>query len=163
MNILGGESSQVTPQSHEYSGGNIVTGVQYCRPGQLETKTGNIPVDGGVKEVCKNHDFDTGVIYLPPAAVYYAVAERLANNKNLKTIVIVTEKISFKDSRMIRALCQSNKVDVVGANSLGVANAWDRVRVGGALGGSNPAESLKKGSTAIHSNSGNFCTLYPNI
>lgn len=158
MNILGGESSKVTPQSHEYSGGNIIAGVQYGRPGLLETKTGNIPVFGGVKEVCKNHGFDTGVIYLPPTAVYYAVAELLANNKDLKTIVIITEKISVKDSRMIRALCQSNKVDVVGANSLGVANAWDRVRVGGALGGSNPSESLKKGSIAIHSNSGNFCT-----
>tara|TARA_B100000315_G_scaffold151864_1_gene140697 strand:- start:19677 stop:22415 length:2739 start_codon:yes stop_codon:yes gene_type:complete len=158
MNILGGESSKVSPISHEYSGGNIVAGVQYGRPGQLETKLGNIPVFGGVKEVCKNYHFDTGVIYLPPTAVYFAVAELLANNKSLKTIVIITEKISVKDSRMIRALCQHEKVDVVGANSLGIANAWDRVRVGGALGGSHPAESLKKGSIAIHSNSGNFCT-----
>ncbi len=158
MNILGGESSKVTPISHEYSDGNIVAGVQYGRPGKLETKIGHIPVFGGVKEVCKNYDFDTGVIYLPPAAVYFAVAELLDNNKSLKTIVIVTEKISVKDSRMIRAICQHEKVDVVGANSLGIANAWDRVRVGGALGGSHPAESLKKGSIAIHSNSGNFCT-----
>lgn len=158
MNILGGESSKVTPISHEYSTGNVVAGVQYGRPGQLETKIGNIPVYGGVKEVCKNHDFDVGVTYLPPAAVYYAVAELLDNNTRLKTIVIVTEKISVKDSRMIRAICQYKKVDVVGANSLGVANAWDRVRVGGALGGSHPAESLKKGSISIHSNSGNFCT-----
>ncbi len=158
MNILGGESSKVTPVSHEYSGGNIVAGVQYGRPGQLETKIGGIPVFGGVKEVCKNFDFDTGVIYLPPSAVYFAVAELLDSNKSLKTIVIITEKISVKDSRMIRALCQHEKVDVVGANSLGIANAWDKVRVGGALGGSHPAESLKKGSVAIHSNSGNFCT-----
>ncbi|MDP6625115.1 MAG: CoA-binding protein, partial [Nitrospinota bacterium] len=158
MNILGGESSKVTPISHEYSGGNVVAGVQYGRPGQLETKNGNIPVYGGVKEVCKNHEFDTGVVYLPPTAVYYAVAELLDNNRNLKTIVIITEKISVKDSRMLRAICQYEKVDVIGANSLGIANAWDRVRVGGALGGSHPAESLKKGSIAIHSNSGNFCT-----
>ncbi len=158
MNILGGESSKVSPVSHEYSGGNIVAGVQYGRPGQLETKLGTIPVFGGVKEVCKNYNFDTGVIYLPPTAVYFAVAELLDNNKSLKTIVIITEKISVKDSRMVRALCQHEKVDVVGANSLGIANAWDRVRVGGALGGSHPAESLKKGSIAIHSNSGNFCT-----
>ena len=158
MNILGGESSKVSPISHEYSGGNIVAGVQYGRPGQLETKLGTIPVFGGVKEVCKNYNFDTGVIYLPPTAVYFAVAELLDNNKSLKTIVIITEKISVKDSRMVRALCQHEKVDVVGANSLGIANAWDRVRVGGALGGSHPAESLKKGSIAIHSNSGNFCT-----
>ena len=158
MLFRSGESSKVSPISHEYSGGNIVAGVQYGRPGQLETKLGTIPVFGGVKEVCKNYNFDTGVIYLPPTAVYFAVAELLDNNKSLKTIVIITEKISVKDSRMVRALCQHEKVDVVGANSLGIANAWDRVRVGGALGGSHPAESLKKGSIAIHSNSGNFCT-----
>ncbi len=49
-------------------------------------------------------------------------------------------------------------MDVVGANCLGVANVWDHVRVGGALGGDNPEETLKKGSVAIHSNSGNFTT-----
>lgn len=158
MNILGGESSKVTPISHEYSGGNVVAGVQYGRPGKLETKLGNIPVYGGVKDVFKNHAFDTGVIYLPPAAVYHAVAELLDYNKKLKTIVIVTEKMSVKHSRMVRALCQHESVDVIGANSLGIANAWDKVRIGGALGGSHPAESLKKGSIAIYSNSGNFCT-----
>jgi len=158
MNILGGESSKVTPISHEYSRGNVVAGVQYGRPGSLGTKLGAIPVYGGVKDVCKNHAFDTGVIYLPPAAVYHAVAELLDYNKKLKTIVIVTEKMSVKHSRMVRALCQHESVDVIGANSLGIANAWDQVRVGGALGGSHPGESLKKGSIAIHSNSGNFCT-----
>jgi len=39
-------------------------------------------------------------------------------------------------------------VDVIGANSLGVANAWDRVRIGGGLGGDKPEETLRKGSIA---------------
>ena len=159
INILGTESRKVTPVSHEFSGGNIVAGVQYGRSGQLETKIGDIPYYQSVREVMDHgHQFDIGVIYLPPSAVSQAVAELVTFNQDLKRIVIVTEKISVKDSRNIRFICQEAGVDVVGANCLGVANVWDNVRVGGALGGDNPEETLRKGSVAIHSNSGNFTT-----
>jgi citrate synthase len=66
--------------------------------------------------------------------------------------------VPAKDSASVRALCQEAGVDVIGANSLGIANAWDHVRVGGSLGGDKPGETLRKGSIAIHSNSGNFTT-----
>jgi succinyl-CoA synthetase alpha subunit/citrate synthase len=160
MNILGNESRKVTPVSHAFSGGNIVAGVQYGRPGKLKTPAGDIPVYSRLAEVVKNHEFDTGVVYLPPSAVFYAVTElchyKSAGECDLKKIVIVTEKISVKDQRMIRAVCQANEVDVFGANSLGLADSWNHVRIGGALGGDNPEETLLKGSVAIHSNSGNF-------
>lgn len=160
MNILGGESSQVTPVSHAYSGNNVVAGVQYGRGGsEMETPTGNIPVFGSVKEIGDaGIKFDVGVIYLPPAAVSHAVSELCARNDDLKQIVIVTEKISVRDARYIRWGGQRKGVDIIGANSLGVANSWDKVRIGGALGGDKPGESLVKGSVAIHSNSGNFST-----
>jgi succinyl-CoA synthetase alpha subunit/citrate synthase len=156
MNILGNESRKVTPVSHAYSGGNVVAGVQYGRHGILETPIGDIPVYPRLAEVMKNHKFDTGVIYLPPSAVFHAVTELLHYNKALKRIVIVTEKMSVKDQLIIREICQSNNVDVFGANSLGVGDSWNKIRIGGALGGDNPELSLLKGSIAIHSNSGNF-------
>ena len=62
------------------------------------------------------------------------------------------------DSREIRALGQANGIDIFGGNSLGVADFMNQVRIGGALGGDNPAEALRKGSIAIFSNSGNFTT-----
>ena len=160
MNILGNESSVVTPVSHSYSGGNIVAGVQFGRSGgALETPIGDIPVYGSIKEVLDSGvEFDTGVIYLPPAAVNHAVSEMCARNDALEKIVILTEKVSVRDAMLIRFGCQRRKVDVFGGNCLGIANPWDHVRVGGALGGDNPAESLKKGSVAIYSNSGNFST-----
>ncbi len=159
INIMGSESRKVTPVSHEYSGGNIVAGVQYGRRGSLETKIGDIPVFPSIRDVMREGiKFDIGVIYLPPAAVSQAVAELVNYNSELKRIVIVTEKLSVKDSMTIRFLCQEAGVDVVGANCLGVANIWDNVRVGGALGGDKPEETLKKGTIAIHSNSGNFTT-----
>lgn len=159
MNILGSESRKVTPVSHEYSGGNIVAGVQYGRRGVLETKLGSIPVHRSIREVLdKGISFDMGVVYIPPLGVCKAVSELVTHNEALKRIVIVTEKVPARDSRNIRALCQEAGVDVIGANCLGMANAWDRVRIGGSLGGDRPEETLVKGSIAIHSNSGNFTT-----
>jgi len=160
MNILGTESVQVTPMSHVFSGGNVVAGVQYGSTGEeLETASGPIRVYGSVTEVLKaGHGFDTGVIYLPPAAVSHAVSELCVHNEELKRIYIVTEKVAVRDSRLIRYVAQNRKVDVLGANSLGIGNSWDQVRIGGGLGGDNPADCLKRGSIAIYSNSGNFCT-----
>lgn len=159
INILGSESRKVTPVSHEYSGGNIVAGVQYGRRGVMETKIGDIPIFRSIRDV-KDHEinFDVGVVYLPPAAVSQAVAELVNYNHDLKRIIVVTEKVAARDSRNIRMICQEAGVDLIGANCLGVANVWDHVRIGGALGGDTPEESLRKGSIAIHSNSGNFTT-----
>ncbi len=159
INILGSESRKVTPVSHEYSNGNVVAGVQYGRGGKIETKIGDIPVFKSIREVMRaGITFDVGVIYLPPAAVSQAVSELILYNNDLKRIIIVTEKVPAKDSMMIRFMCQEAGVDVVGANCLGVANVWDNVRIGGALGGDHPGETLQKGTIAVHSNSGNFTT-----
>jgi succinyl-CoA synthetase alpha subunit/citrate synthase len=163
MNILGGESKGVTPTSHEFSGGNIVAGVQYGKSGEkMETKIGDIPVYGSIKEIVDaGIEFDTGVIYLPPSAVAAAADELVTHNPKLKKIVVLTEKISVKDSQFIRALCQKAQIDVFGGNCLGIGNSWEQVRVGGALGGKVPGESLMKGSVAVYSNSGNFSTTIP--
>ncbi len=160
LNILGGESSEVTPVGHAYSGGNVVFGTSPGRSGQvLETPAGNVPVYNNVLEGLKDgHRFNCGVIYLPPLAARDGVAELIRVNADLKKIFIVTEKLSVHDSREIRAMGQSNGIDIFGGNSLGVADAWHKVRIGGALGGDNPADALRRGSIAILSNSGGFTT-----
>jgi len=49
LNILGGESSSVTPVGHAYSGGNVVFGTSPGRRGQfMQTAKGNIPVYNSV-------------------------------------------------------------------------------------------------------------------
>src|SRR5215510_14853641 len=158
LNILGGESSDVTPVSHAWSGGNIVFGTAPGKGGQvLETAAGAIPVYNNVREGLQaGHRFNCGVVYLPPSAARDGVAELIRVNPELKKIFIVTEKLSVHDSREIRALGQQGGVDIFGANSLGVADAWNRVRIGGGLGGDDPGGSLRRGSIAIFSNSGGF-------
>jgi len=160
LNILGGESSDVTPVGHVYSGGNVVFGTAPGKRGQvLETALGNVPVYNNVLEgINDGHRFNCGVIYLPPAAARDGVAELIRVNPELKKIFIVTEKLAVHDSREIRAMGQSNGIDIFGGNSLGVADAWNQVRIGGALGGDHPEEALRRGSIAIFSNSGNFTT-----
>ena len=160
LNILGGESSDVTPVGHAYSGGNVVFGTSPGRRGQvLETPLGDVPVYNNVREgLDDGHSFNCGVVYLPPSAARDGVAELIRVNPDLRKIFIVTEKMSVHDAREIRAMGQQNGIDIFGGNSLGVADAWNHVRIGGALGGDNPEEALKKGSIAILSNSGNFTT-----
>ncbi|MEE8575533.1 MAG: CoA-binding protein, partial [Thermodesulfobacteriota bacterium] len=160
LNIVGGESRTVTPTSHVFSGGNIVFGTSPGRSGQvLPTSVGDIPVYNSVREgIAAGHEFNTGVVYLPPAGVKDGVSELVKANPKLEKVIILTEKVSQQDSAIIRAVCQANGVDVFGANCLGIADAWNGVRLGGALGGSKPEESLVKGSVALFSNSGNFTT-----
>ena len=98
------------------------------------------------------------MVYLPPSGVRDGVAELVRVNPDLRKIVMITEKVAVHDAREIRAMGQQSGIDIFGANCLGVADSWNRVRLGGALGGDDPAESLIKGSIAIHSNSGNFTT-----
>src|SRR5271165_4389786 len=160
LNILGGESRQVTPVGHAFSGGNVVFGTSPGRRGQvLPTPIGDIPVFNNVREgLDAGLGFDTGVVYLPPTGVRDGVAELVRVNHELKKIVIITEKVAIHDAREIRALGQSYGIDIFGANCLGMADSWNRVRIGGALGGDHPEEVLIKGSVAIFSNSGGFST-----
>ena len=160
LNILGNESRAVTPVSHAYSGGNVVFGTSPGHGGELlETAVGPIPVYNNVREGLEDgHSFNTGVVYLPPAAVRDGVSELLRVNSLIRKIVILTEKVAVHDAREIRAMAQQRGVDVYGANCLGIAEAWNHIRIGGALGGHNPEESLRRGSVAIYSNSGNFTT-----
>ncbi len=164
LNILGNESRTVTPVSHAYSGGNVAFGTSPGRQGQvLETPAGDIPVFNNVREGLKaGLEFNVGVVYLPPAGVRDGVAELIRVNPGLEKIIIITEKVSAHDAREIRVLGQQGKIDIFGANCLGIADSWLQVRYGGALGGDHPAETLNKGSVAIFSNSGNFTTTIAN-
>jgi succinyl-CoA synthetase alpha subunit len=128
-----------------------VCGTSPGRRGQvLGTRVGEIPVYNNVREALFDGlAFNTGEVYLPPSGVRDGVAELIRVNPDLRKIVMVTEKISVHDAREIRALGQANGVDIIGGNCLGVADSWNRVRIGGALGGDHPDEVLFKGSIVI--------------
>src|SRR5580704_4496756 len=144
LNILGKESRSVTPISHAYSGGNVVFGTSPGKRGEtLGTPIGGIPVYNSVREgLAEGLKFNVGVVYLPPAAVRDGVFEFIRVNPDLEKVIILTEKVPVRDAREIRAFALARGVQVFGANSLGVADSWSHVRLGGALGGDAPEETL---------------------
>jgi succinyl-CoA synthetase alpha subunit len=160
LNILGNESQTVTPTSHVYSGGNVVCGTMPGRSGSvLKTELGDVPVYNSVAEaLAAGHRFNVAVVYVPPSGVKDAVIEAVRVNPDITKVVILTEKVPLSGARVIRQYCQHQGVDVFGGNCLGIADAYQHVRIGGALGGSSPEESLVPGSVALYSNSGNFTT-----
>ena len=64
LNILGGESSDVTPVSHAYSGGNVVFGTAPGKGGQvLSTPAGDIPVYDNVREGLQAGHVSTAALF----------------------------------------------------------------------------------------------------
>src|SRR5205814_8419233 len=125
------------------AGGTVGVGTSPGGRGQsLETAIGNVPVYNNVLEgLADGNRINCGVVYLPPSAARDGVAELIRVNPELEKVFIITEKIAVHDAREIRAMGQQAGVDIFGANGLGVADAWNQVRLGGARGGDNPGDT----------------------
>jgi succinyl-CoA synthetase alpha subunit/citrate synthase len=160
-NITGREGREVSVASQRYCG-NIVGGWALGKGGQQIEVPGREPIDvfSTVREMLEGLPQERLpnkiLVYSPPPGVYGEVKEIVEHAaRHVETIFIVTEHVSVEVAAKIGRLCGDAGIDVLGCNSLGVLNAHDGVRVG-AVGGDDPAESLRPGSVAILSNSGNM-------
>ena len=160
-NITGREASKVTTASQEYCG-NIVGGWALGKGGQsIQVSDGeSVPVFSTVEDLAKhlpkNKQPNKVIVYSPPPAVYGDVKEVVEHlGKTVETIFVITEHVSIEVTAKIAQICSQAKIDVLGCNTLGVINTLEGVRVG-AVGGTDPADSFKKGTAAIISNSGNM-------
>ncbi|WP_027717257.1 succinate--CoA ligase subunit alpha [Desulfovirgula thermocuniculi] len=145
--ITGREASMVTRHTLAY-GTRIVAGVT---PGKGGQEVHGVPVYDTLREACREHSPDTSVIYVPPAAVYDAVAEAVANG--IKLILIPTENVPQKDAVKLLALARRAGVRVIGPNSVGVINPAERVKLG-AIGGDNVERCFVPGPVGVISRSG---------
>ena len=160
-NITGREASKVTEISQRYCG-NIVGGWALGKGGRTLDIIGMdpIPVFSTVQELSENlprkRQPNKVIVYSPPAAVYAEVKEIVEHlRETVETLFIITEHVSIEVTAKIAQMCSQANIDVLGCNSLGIINSHDKVRVG-AIGGNDPSESFRPGSTAIISNSGNM-------
>jgi succinyl-CoA synthetase alpha subunit/citrate synthase len=160
-NITGREASKVTTISQQYCG-NVVAGWALGKAGKwIEVPGGaSIPVFGQfedmMSQVPESRRPTKVIVYSPPDAVYGDVKEALENNRgSVKTVFVITEHVSIEVTAKLRRLADTEGVDILGCNTLGVINVHDRVRVG-AVGGDSPTETFRKGSACIISNSGNM-------
>ena len=90
--------------------------------------------------------FNIGVVYLPPAGG----ARRRRRADPRQPGAARRSSSSPRRSRCTTRArsapsARANGIDIFGANCLGVADAWNQVRIGGALGGDNPDETLRQG------------------
>jgi len=160
-NITGREASKVTTVSQEYCG-NVVGGWALGKGGQsIQVSDGqSVPVFSTVEDLAKHlprkKQPNKVIVYSPPPAVYGDVKEVLEYlGKTVETIFVITEHVSVEVTAKIAQICSQANIDVLGCNTLGVINTLDGVRVG-AVGGTDPGDSFKKGTAAIISNSGNM-------
>lgn len=145
--ITGREASMVTKHTLAY-GTRIVAGVT---PGKGGQEVHGVPVYDTLKAACRKHEPDTSVIYVPPAFVYDAVAEAVANG--IKLILIPTENVPLKDAVKFLNLTRRAGVRVIGPNSVGMINPGERVKLG-AIGGDNVERCFVPGPVGVISRSG---------
>ena len=160
-NITGREASTVSVASQKYCG-NIVGGWALGKEGQFLEVTGGEPipvfptVEELIKKLPKKKQPNKIMVYSPPQAVYAEVKEVVEHCRDtVDTIFVVTEHVSIEVTAKICQMCNQANIDVVGCNSLGMINSYDKMRVG-AVGSDDPGESFKPCSVAILSNSGNM-------
>ena len=160
-NITGREASKVSVISQQYCG-NVVAGWALGKAGQTISVPGakDIPVFGQFEEMMshlpKTKRPNKIVVYSPPDAVYGDVKEAIEKGKGcVETIYVITEHVSISVTAKLRRLADTEEVDILGCNTLGVINVHDHVRVG-AVGGDSPTETFRKGSCCVISNSGNM-------
>ena len=145
--ITGREASAVTRYTLAY-GTSIVAGV---RPGKGGQNVEGVPVYDTLAAACCEHDINTTMTYVPPAAVYDAVAEAI--HCEIPLICIPTENVPQHDAIRFLALARCAGVRIVGPNSLGVISPAHRAKLG-AIGGDNPGRCFSPGPVGIISRSG---------
>ena len=168
-NITGREASKVSIVSQRYCR-NIVGGWALGKDSQTVDVPGGrpIPVFGQFEDLFAAlpdaKKPNKIIVYSPPDAVYGDVKEVLEHGRKfVETIFVITEHVSVEVTAKLKSLADSAGIDIVGCNTLGVINAYDRTRVG-AVGGDAPDETFSKGSVCILSNSGNMvnhCSVEP--
>jgi len=160
-NITGREAGKVTEVSQRYAG-NIVGGWALGKGGAAIAveQQSSLPVFSDYADLLEHllpeRHPNKIIIYSPPEAVYGEVKNVVkASSGNVETIYIITEHVSIEVSAKIHKLCQTENIDVLGCNTLGVINVTESVRIG-AVGGDSPDDTFHPGSATIISNSGNM-------
>lgn len=145
--ITGREAAMVTKHTLDY-GTRILAGVT---PGKGGQQVNGVPVYDTLKAACLEQNLDTSLIYVPPAFVYDAVLEAIANG--IRLILIATENIPEKDAVKFLNLAAREGVRIIGPNSVGMINPRDRVKLG-AIGGDNVERCFVPGKVGVISRSG---------
>lgn len=145
--ITGREATMVTKQMLDY-GTPVVAGVTPGRGGQ---NVDGVPVYDTIKAACKDHQLNTSIVYVPPAAVLDAVLEAVDNG--IELIIIITENIPQMDALKLLQPAQARGVQIIGPNSVGIISPAERCKLG-AIGGDKVERCFVPGTVGVISRSG---------
>ena len=155
--ITGREAVTFTKDMIDY-GSKVVAGVT---PGKGGQRVHGVPIFDTVYQAVKEHKAEASVISVPPAMVKAAALEALSNG--IKLLVIVAERVPWKDTIEILEVAREGDAVVIGPNTLGMINPHT-VKIGMAGG---PVEHVKKaympGPVAIASRRGGMTTEIANL
>ncbi|MEM3898245.1 MAG: succinate--CoA ligase subunit alpha [Candidatus Bathyarchaeia archaeon] len=124
-------------------GTKIVAGVT---PGKGGATVHGIPVYDTVEEALERHEANASIIFVPAPLASDAALEALENE--VKTVVIITERIPIKDTINIMAYARRAGATVIGPNTPGI------ITPGQCKLGIMPAHIFKPGKIGIISRSG---------
>jgi succinyl-CoA synthetase alpha subunit len=154
--ITGREAVNLTRECLDYGkGAKVVGGVT---PGRKGREVHGVPVFDTVEQAVANHGspIDGSVVTVPPAFTKDAVFEAL--ERDIKLIVIVTERIPRRDVAQMVELAGRKDARIIGPNCLGVI-VPDVIKMGG-IGGpaKDAAKAYTPGSIGVMSRSGGMTT-----
>jgi succinyl-CoA synthetase alpha subunit len=154
--ITGREAVNLTRECLDYGkGAKVVGGVT---PGRKGREVHGVPVFDTVEQAVANHGgpIDGSVVTVPPAFTKDAVFEAL--ERDIKLIVIVTERIPRRDVAQMVELADRKDARIIGPNCLGVI-VPDVIKMGG-IGGpaKDAAKAYTPGSIGVMSRSGGMTT-----
>jgi len=154
--ITGREAVNLTRECLDYGkGAKVVGGVT---PGRKGREVHGVPVFDTVEQAVANHGgpIDGSVVTVPPAFTKDAVFEAL--ERDIKLIVIVTERIPRRDVAQMVELADTKDARIIGPNCLGVI-VPDVIKMGG-IGGpaKDAAKAYTPGSIGVMSRSGGMTT-----
>lgn len=138
-----GKSGRLQTQLMIESGSRIVAGVT---PGKGGQSVCGVPVYNTVAEAKQEHEFDTAICFVPPAAVKSCCFE--AMDAGVRLYILCTEQVPMQDVSQILAYAKRCGTTLIGPGCSGV------IVPGKCKAGSHPVQFFQPGNVGVVSKSG---------
>lgn len=143
VQAITGKSGSLQTKVMLEAGTNIVAGVT---PGKGGQEVHGIPVYDYIGEAKKEHEFDTVISFVPPAAAKDSCFEAI--DAGIKLLVLTTEEIALQDVVEIIAYAKAHNTTLVGPGCAGV------IAPGICKVGAHPIRFFAPGQVGVVSKSG---------
>lgn len=143
VQAITGNSGSLQTKAMLDAGTNIVAGVT---PGKGGQSVHGVPVYDYVSEAKKEHDFDTVISFVPPAAAKDSCFEAI--DAGIRLLILTTEEMALHDVVEIIDYAKSKGTTIVGPGCAGV------IAPGVCKVGAHPIRFFSKGEVGVVSKSG---------